>query len=296
MQFQDNYEAALSFVVNQRSHIEAEVIKRQYPEIRYSQFVPVDTSASAYAPSVTFFTQDQTGRPKMINGTGDDVPLVSLMREKFEATIGMGGIGYAFALEEIGAAQEVGRSLTSDGAEAARFACEQFVDEIAMNGAAGNDGLLTMAGITETAAGATFAASTPDGVLSIINDELTRIETASNGVEIANTVILPLAVAGTMERRLGDGSDTTILDFIMRANRYTRRTGQPLMVEFDHRLTTKAVVYRRDPQVLKMHMPMPLRFLPPQLVNLDVRVPGMFRFSGVNIRRPGAMGRITGVA
>lgn len=289
-------QAALGFVTSQQSHIESEVIRRTYPAIRYQQFVPIDTSANPFAASVTFFTQDHTGKAKMINGKGDDIPLVNVMRQKFESTVGMGGVGYSFSLEEIGQAQMLGMSLSSEGADAARMAYEQLVDEAAMVGLAGNNGLLTMSGVTEVAAGATFAASTPDQVLAIINREIADIESDSNGVEVVDTLILPLATAATMERRIGDGSDVTILDFVMRNNRYTRRTGQPLMIEFDHRLTTKAVLYRRDPQVVKMHMPMPLQFIPPQAVNLEIKVLGMFRFSEVNIRRPGAIRRITGVA
>jgi hypothetical protein len=261
--------------------------------------IPVDTSANPFALSVTHFSQDSTGRAKFINGKGDDIPLVNITGSKFEQTVNMAGVGYSFSLEEIGAAQMMGTNLSSDGADAARLAYEQFVDEVAFVGdaAIGVEGFYNMTGITTAAAGATFAASTPDVVLGIINTALTAIETGSLGVEVADTIVLPLKAAGGMERRLGDGSDTTILDFIQRANRYTRQTGQPLTVEFDYRLDAlnKMVVYRRDPQVLKMHMPMPLRFIAPQSVNLEIKVLGMFRFAPVNIRRPCAVRYVSGV-
>lgn len=291
-------QAALGFVVSQRSHIETEVLKKPYPAIRYSSLIPVDTSANPFAASVTFFSQDSAGKAKFINGKADDVPLVNVTGSKFEQTINMAGIGYSFSLEEIGAAQMMGQSLSSDGADAARMAYEQLVDEVSLMGdtTLGVEGLYNTTGITTIAAGATFLASTPDEVLAIINGALTAVETGSLGVEVADTIVLPLAVSGTMERRLGDGSDTTILDFVLRANRYTRRTGLPLTIEFSHRLTTKMVVYRRDPSVLKLHMPMPLQFIAPQFVNLEVKVLGMFRFAPVNIRRPGAMRYVSGVA
>jgi hypothetical protein len=154
-----------------------------------------------------------------------------------------------------------------------------------------------MTGITSSAAGATFAASTPDAILAIINTALTGIFTSTQGIELADTIVLPLAEFSRIATvRLADGSDTTILDFIRRANIYTVQTGQPLNIFADRRLTTKMVVYRRDPQVLKMHMPMPLRFIAPQAVNLEVKVLGMFRFAPVNIRRPGAVRYVTGIA
>ena len=290
-------QAALGFVVSQSSHIEREVMAIPYPEIRYADMVPVDTSANPFAASVTFFTQDQVGRAKLMNGKGDDVPLANIMRTKFEQGILDAGIGYEFSLTEIGQAQMMGMSLTNEGAAAARLAYEQLVDEVTLNGADGIEGLYNTTGITSTAAAATFLVGTPAQVLGAINTALTAIMVDTQGADLANTVVLPIAAyAALATRQLDATSDVTIMDFIMRSNIYTARTGQPLLIVADHRLTTKMVVYKRDPSVLKLHMPMPLRFLPPQYVNLSVRVPGMFRFAPLSIRRPKAVRYVTAVA
>ena len=289
-------QAALGFVVSQSSHIEREVMAIPYPEIRYAEMVPVDTSANPFAASVTFFTQDAVGRAKLMNGKGDDVPLANIMRTKFEQGILDAGIGYEFSLTEIGQAQMMGMSLPNEGAAAARLAYEQLVDEVTLNGADGIEGLYNTTGITSTASAATFLVGTPAQVLTAINTALTAIMTDTNGIDMANTVVLPLAAyAAIATRQLDATSDVTILEFIRRANVYTTRTGQPLTIMADHRLATKMVVYKRDPSVLKLHMPMPLRFLPPQYVNLSVRVPGMFRFAPLSIRRPKAVRYVTGV-
>ena len=145
-------QAALGFVVSQSSHIEREVMAIPYPEIRYAEMVPVDTSANPFAASVTFFTQDAVGRAKLMNGKGDDVPLANIMRTKFEQGILDAGIGYEFSLTEIGQAQMMGMSLTNEGAAAARLAYEQLVDEVTLNGADGIEGLYNTTGITSAAA------------------------------------------------------------------------------------------------------------------------------------------------
>jgi hypothetical protein len=291
-------QAALNFVVSQRTHIESEVLLKPYPAIKYDRLIPVDRSANPFALSVTHFSQDSTGRAKFINGKGDDIPLVNVTGSKFEQTVNMAGVGYSFSLEEIGAAQMMGTNLSSDGADAARLAYEQFVDEVAFLGdtTIGVEGFYNMTGITTAAAGATFAASTADGIADIINTALTAITTASLGVEVADTIVLPLKSVGTMHKRMGD-TNITVIEYIRNTNVYTSQTGQPLTVEFDYRLDAlnKMVVYRRDPQVLKMHMPMPLRFIAPQAVNLEIKTLGMFRFAPVNIRRPVAVRYISGV-
>jgi len=289
---------ALGFVVSQRSHIETEVLRKPYPEFKYAKLVPVDTSANPFAASVTHFTQDAVGRAKIINGKGDDVPFVNINGSKFEQMVNMGGVGYSFSMEEIGAASQMGTNLSNEGAMAARMAYEMLVDEMTLVGDAGLgiQGLFNTTGITTIAAGATFAASTPDTIIAAINGALSAIEVGTLGTQVANTIVLPLSVSAVMVRRLGDGSDVTIGDFVARANAYTSRTGLPLTIEYSHRLTTSMVVYKRDPSVLKMHMPMPLQFIPPQFVNLEVKVLGMFRFAPVSIRMPTAMRYVTGVA
>jgi len=52
---------ALSFLVQQASIIESEVYKIQYPDLQYSQLIPIDTSGNEWAKSVTFFSMDRVG-------------------------------------------------------------------------------------------------------------------------------------------------------------------------------------------------------------------------------------------
>jgi hypothetical protein len=193
----------------------------------------------------------------------------------------------------------MGMALTSEGAAAARLAYEQLVDEVTHIGdtSMNLEGLFNHTGITTVAAAQTIAAATPDQALATINGSITGIFAATNGIELPDTVVLPLAVFGDITtRRLGSTDGMTVLEFIQKSNVYTARTGQPLNIEFDHRLTNRMVTYKKDPGVLKLHMPMPLQFLPPQAVGLEVRVLGAFRFSPINIRRPAAMRYTTGVA
>lgn len=289
-------QAALAFVTNQATHIETEVLSIPYPEIRYAQMIPVDTSAAEFSASVTFFTQDIVGKAKLMNGSGDDIPLANLVRTKFEQSILDAGIGYEFSLVEIGQAQMMGRSLSTEGASAARLAYEQLVDAVALGGDSGYEGLYNTTGITSTAAAAAWSGATAAQILTDVNGVLSRIFAATGGIHVANTIVLPLAqyalIAG---RQIDPTNQTTIMEYIQRSNIYTMMTGQPLSIFADVRLTNKMVAYKRDPGVLKLHMPMPLRFIAPQLINLNVRVPGMFRFAPLSIRQPKALQYVSGL-
>ena len=48
--------------------------------------------------------------------------------------------------------------------------------------------------------------------------------------------------------------------------------------------TTRAVFYVKSPDRLVMHIPQPLRFLAPQAVNLSIKVPGTYRYAGLEVR------------
>lgn len=291
-----NDAAALSFVVSQATTIEAQVLQIPYPEIRYAQMIPIDTSAAEYSASVTFFTQDLVGKAKVMNGTGDDIPLANIVRSKFEQSVLDAGIGYEFTLTEIGQAMMMGRSLASEGAAAARLAYEQLVDAVALVGDSGYEGLYATTGITSTAAAAAWSGATAAQILADVNGVLSRIYSATGGIHMPDTLVLPLLqyslIAG---KQIDPTNQTTILEYIKRSNIYTAMTGQPLTIFADVRLTNKAVAYKRDPNVLKMHIPMPLRFIAPQLINLAVRVPGMFRFAPVSIRQPKAIQYVSGL-
>lgn len=297
MSFQINdAQSALSFVTSQATYIEREVFSIPYPEITYAKMIPVDTSAAEFAASVTFFTQDIVGKAKFINGTADDVPLANIVRTKFEQSVFDAGIGYEFSITEIGQAAMYGRSLSTEGAAAARLAFEQMVDAVALAGDSGIEGLYNTTGITSTAAAAAWSGATAAQILADVNAIIARIVAATGGIHWPNTLVLPLSqfsiIAG---KQIDPTSEMTILDFIRKANAYTARTGQPIEIFADVRLSNKAVMYKRDPMVLKLHMPMPLRFLAPQPVNLQIRVPGMFRFAPLSIRQPKAVQYISGM-
>ena len=291
-------QAALGFVTHQRSHIEAEVLQVQYPEITYSQMIPVDTSAADYAPSVTFFSQDSQGQAKFINGKADDIPTVNMTENKFEQTVHMAAIAYSFSLEEIGAAQQMGRNLSSDGADAATRASEQLADELAFVGNAqlGTEGIYNTTGIQSVASAGLFSALTPDQILTEINDLIGGILSATKQIDMPNVCHMPIAVFTDISSRRIPDTNMTILEFLQRSNAYTATTGQQMEFRGTHRLTTSLVMYRRDPQVVKMHMPMPLQFIAPQAAGLEIVVHGMMRIAPPSIRRPGAFRYLTGVA
>ena len=303
----DAQQRAMGFLIAQASYIETPAYEMRYQDITYPQLIPVDTSAPEWVKTVTYFSVDGAGRADWFSGAAHDVNHVDLSREKLETSVSMAAIGYAYNLEELGTAMLYGLNLNADKALLARRVAEEMIERVAFTGdtSKGLTGLFNASTPTAdtvpadgTGSATFFSTKTPDNVLRDVNAALTGIFTGTLGAEMADTLLLPYSVMLDLStRRIDAVNSTTILEWIERNNIYTRQTGQPLTIRGHFGLETagsgstkRMVAYRRSPDVVKMHMPMPFRFLPAwQTGPLMFEVPGIFRVGGVDVRRPKAV-------
>lgn len=309
-------QSTLSFVIRQNSIIEPQVYQARYPSIQYRDLVPVDTSGSEFASSVTYFSADRFGEAGWINGNADDIPRAGTTRAKHETPVYTAGIGYGWGWEEVGKAMAMGINLSADDAFAARRAAEEMVDRVALEGDAGKGlrGLFDYTGaggVTPVSApngdwgtvGAAGAA-TVDEIIADMNNALLNVFNGTNTVAIADTLLLPWSKYHLIStKRLSTDSQTTVLNYFLANNVYTATTGRPLTIRGLRGLdsvgvsaTPRLVAYRNSPEVLKLHMPMPHRFLPVhQSGPLRWEVPGVMRLGGLDIRLPKEVTYIDGI-
>jgi len=301
-------QAALGFVISQTAHVESSVYAIKYPDIQYPSLIPVDTSANPFAKTVTYFSSDKGGKADWINGNSDDIPMADVAMTQYETGVYTAGIGYGYGWEEINQAQMLGIALANDKANAARRASEEMIDRIALEGdtAKGFEGLFDNSAVTST--GATNGdweggSTTPDQIIQDINAGLSNVQVATNNIVLADTLLLPFARWNYIaSRRLTDTS-MTILEFVRQNNVYTATTGAPLTIRAERNLDdagisggARMIAYRRNPEVLKLHVPMPHRFLPVwQSGPLRWDIPGVMRFGGLDIRLPNEISYLDGI-
>jgi len=302
---------ALGFLVSQTSYIESQVYQTQYPDIQYPGLIPVDTSAPEWTKSVTYYSTDRTGRAGWFHHLAKDIHVADITRAKNEVGVEMADIGYRYSLEEINDAIRLGINLSGERADAAVRASEEFIDTVALRGDAEKsfNGLINYPGITvvHAAVGAsghtTWDTKTPDEIIKDVNDTLTGQYLGTLTIELADTLLLPIGALTIAATKRIEGTTQSVLDYILQKNVYTLTTGQPLTVRGVRGLedvgtngSGRMVAYRRDPGVLKMHIPMPHQFLPPfQTAPLVWDIPGIFRLAGLEIRRPGAVRYLDGI-
>lgn len=311
--FNIDAQTALGFLQSQTAHIESEVYRIQYPDIQYPALVPIDTSAYEWAASVEYYSMDMVGKAEWFNHQAKDVPIANSTYTQHQHGVHMAAIGYRYTLQELGQAMMIpGRNLNADKAAAARRSYEEFMDQIVIVGDAdkGMDSLIDSSLPTTVTAAATgtgsytsWAFKTGDQIAADVNNALSGVYTSSLTVEMADTLLLPVAEMLRLATvRMGD-TNMSILEWLTTHNVYTFRTGARLSIFGVRGLETigdggtgRMVAYRRDPGVLKLHMPMPHRFQSVwQTGPMVFDVPGAFRTGGLEIRRPGAIRYVDGI-
>lgn len=311
MLFDASPQAALGFLVSQVTHIENQVWAKKYPAITYQDIVPLDFSAHPWAPSVTYYSTDKVGRAEWYAGQGQDFPFAEVNRAQHQTAVHMAATGYKYDVQELNQARMLGMNLTADKAAAARRAYEEKAESVAFVGDTGKGlkGLLNSTAVTAISAANGVSASplwinkTPAEILNDVNSVVLAVWQGSNTIEMADTVLLPIAAYSYISvTPVSDLSMMTILEYVKTNNVYTAQTGKPLTIRAMRQLDTagaggtkRLVAYSKDPEVLKMHIPMPLQFFAPQQHLLDFIVPGIFRLGGLDIRRPGAMRYLDGI-
>lgn len=308
----DAMQANLGFVLSQTTHVEAGVYRIKYADIQYPMLVPVDRSANPWATSVSYFSMDGVGKARWASGKAFDIPMVGMKQEKFETPVYLSAIGYDYGLEEVEQAKMLGINLGNEKAMVARRVSEEFIDGVALNGDSEKNfqGLFNYSGVpvaaaptTGTGSSATWRSKTPDQIIAEFNGHVIGTFTATNTVSMADTVILPwdtyLYLASTPR---ASGSDLSILAWLLANNVFTARTRKPLAIFGVRGLETagsggvgRVIAYRRSPEVLKLHLPMPFQFLPVQMQGLSYVIPGIFRLGGLDIRLPNEVRYLDGV-
>lgn len=312
---------ALSFVQGQAYKINAKVYETKYPDWDFSRIVSVDTSGPEWGMGVLTYSSDVSGAADWQSAAAKDVPLADVSQDQSLRRFHLAAIGYQYNLEEINSTLNVvGGTLPNRRARAARLAYMQFMWNLSLVGdaAKGLGGLTNYVGIPTTSAPADGTGSvtfwvdglgvgtkTPAQIVRDINAGISGGYRASFQTEIADTVALPPEaleyMAGTP---YSETTMETILSFVMRTNLYTLKTGQPLTIVAWPELSTagaggtgRMVVYKNDEDYVKLHLPMPHKFLPVYADGpFNFLIAGIFRTGGIEVQSNAAFRYIDGVS
>lgn len=312
--FLSDEQSAYAFVQAQGRNIETAVYKRRYPTFNYADHIPVVTEGNPWAIGTQFRLSDHSGQAKIISGKAKDIPFSKTTRSLATHDFFMIGAGWEWSLEETEQGMLYNVNVTQDDAMGASDDVERLLYDIGIEGSTevNRTGLINDANVPSADAASTgtgsstfWADKTVDNILADINLGLETVRSQSGEVEWADSVRLPPAAFRFIAtKRLGtDGSMGTLLEYVQKNNIYTAENGQALDIRPLRNLSDaadgdrgRAVFYRRDPQVLRFHLPMPRRVLPVHRVGLMHYQQGVIaRTGGTEIRLPKAMFYLDGI-
>jgi len=300
-------QAAFPFVIAQGRNVEQRIYQRRYPTFNYGAHVPIVTEGNEWAIGTMFFTVDVAGEAKFISGAANDIPFSAATRDQHSHDFAMIGAGWEWNLEEINQAALYGIPLSDTKAMASSQNIERLLNTIAMRGHSEknwtgfvNSPLVSRVDVAADGTGSStyWSAKSNDQILRDINDLISSVRENTSEVEWIDALRLPPeAFRLIATRRLGQGDGLlTLLEYIRRNNVYTAETGQALDIQPLRELATasqdgggRMVVYRRDVEVLRFHLPMPRRVLQPRQKSLMGYEQGVIaRTGGTEWRLPGA--------
>jgi len=285
---------AMAFVVSQLAHVESTVYKRERQPLQYEELVPIDTSAGDYATSIEYEMYDYAGRGKRHSGRGKDIPKVDVAYGRKTYPIVLGVIGYDYTTEELRQSAFLRKPLDSTRAETAMDAYERHINDVALFGEDELTGLFNNPYVPVVAPSVTgWIGKDPDAVVQAFSSLITQIWVNSKYVEMPTTVLLPGTIMAWMVSVRIPNTTMNLLQYVKENNIAKVEKGIDLDIRTGYDLDTagaggtkRAMVYTKSPSKLKMHLPMPIKFLPPQASGLLFEVPGEYKYSGVEFIYP----------
>jgi hypothetical protein len=272
----DNMDASENaFFSRQLEAIRPGALEVQFAELKGLSFVPMRAvspgaqvytyrSFEAFGKAALQSSLSKTGNRAEIAGTEN----TSLIRSMASA--------YAYDIQEIRSAQMAGLDLDVRKARTARRAIAQLHDDVLTLGDGtatylGLRGLFALSGTlsftTSTGSGGDteFETKTPDEVVADLHNLANAIVTNSKEAHSPDTMIMPLSTYNyCATRRMGDGTNQSILDYFKGTSQYVRNIMTSTRLETAASGAKRIVCYQRSPDVLEAIVPVEFEQLPPQ--------------------------------
>ena len=292
---------ALAFLVSQLAYTEQQTFERLYQPMQYEQLLPIDYSAGEWAETIRYEIFDYAGRGKRGSGKGRDINLVEVAYADKSFPVMYGNVGYDYTQEELRKSSFLRKPLNTQRQMAAMEAYKRHMNDVGLFGETTSNitGLFNNASVPTGNApvGAwQTGPKTPTQILSDINALILTIwqNTAFN--DFPTDIIMPptsFSYIATTPVDPNYSGGKTILAWIKEHNIAQVQNGVAINFVPGFGLDTagagstkRMIGYVKNPNRVLMHVPMPLRFLAPQVNGLSVEIPGEYKYSGVEFRYP----------
>jgi hypothetical protein len=297
--------AESAFVERELTSIESTLYKTDFPELRAKALIPTVENYDPGAAIHLYQEITSVGEAEVSADLTGDIPFADLSVAETSQKVRVIKSGFRYSYLDVLRSRMAGRPLDQLKAVDAKLMAERKVDETAAQGhsTTGLNGLLNHASITTTVAtngvalSPLWANKTPDEIVKDFADPCNRIIAATLGIETPDTAILsPERYGYIASTRMGDGSDMTILKFLLASLGWLKAI-EPwyYCTSLGTGTSQLMCVYKRDPRVLEQRIPLGYTALPVQEVAYYYQVPALMTTAGVILRKPLAVQTVYGI-
>lgn len=285
-----------AFFKRELEHVKAQSYDVKHKALKATTLIPVESDAPAGADTITWRSFDAVGVAKIVSDYAKDFPRVDVLGVENTVRVRSLGASYGYSIKEIRRSQMAGTRLDQRRANAARRAIDELIDSLAWRGDAayGIQGLLDYPGMTEAtiAVGAgsskAWSAKTPDEIVADVTALLDAVTETTNGGEIPDTMVLPIAQYNLIANTRMEGGDSkTILRFILDNNPYlTAIDWVSDLAGAGDSGTDRVLVYSRDPEKLGLQIPMEFEQFEADKHGMEYEIPCHAETAGVIMYYP----------
>lgn len=292
------------FQRNELEAVSSRVLETKRPPLKGIRLVPVNTSVPENAREWGYDRVDHQGKAAFLGERSTSLPMADATKDRVLYRLHHYGQGYEYSKMEINQAVAGGATTLNDQrAMAALRATEEMRNRLMLLGddRIGTEGFVNSSIVPATPAGGTWSALVGTSVDDLIAEIASYISTfrVNSGESITpNVLAIPEAQYTLLEsRRLGD-TDSTMLAYVRNAfaDSIQEIVNLAELQGAGAGATDRAVLYRRDLEVLEYAMSRTFRFEAPVEHTLKWEVPGWeTSCAGTNILMPLGMLYIDGI-
>ncbi|NIQ92384.1 MAG: DUF2184 domain-containing protein [Deltaproteobacteria bacterium] len=292
------------YFARELEYVKARTYDILYPQFKQRRLFPVSFEAGPWAETIKYDQFDSVGIAKIISNYATDFPRADIKGKEFRSTVKSVGAAYGYNIQEIRASQATGKRLEMRRADAAKRAHLQLERDIAFFGDAEHDikgfldnpNVLTGTVPVGASTNTEWSTKTPDEIIEDMNLVANAPFNATNEVENANTLLIPLAqwsyIASTPR---SSTSDTSILSYFLNVRRemgvpfevipvpQMKSGNYPASLPYSGDLI---IAYDRDPMKIQLEIPQDFEQTPPDRQAWDWVVSTHQRIGGVIIYYP----------
>jgi hypothetical protein len=285
------------FFARELEHVKSKTYDVKYPELKQRAVLPVSFEAGPGAESITYRQYDMIGFAKIISNYAKDLPRADVSGAEFTSPIKSLGASFGYTVQEIRSAQMAGRPLEARRASSVRRAFLQTENEIAFfgNPDANLKGFLNHVNLNTytvpndgAMSGTTWASKTPDQILRDMSGITSAVIEQSKGVEVPDTLLLPLTSYNQIvDRPRSANSDTTIMKYFLDNNPHINNIMWLNELETAGAMGVKRMIaYKRSPDAVTLEIPQDFEQFSEQEQGLEFVVPCHQRIGGVILYYP----------